>query len=235
MKTKTFSIPVLFIFMSVLIFAACDNTEDNEEPTDPNKGTVKDVEGNTYPTIKIDDQWWMAENLTTTKFRGGDDIPNVTGQGEWANLQDAAYCNSGNDPVIAEDYGRLYNWHAVTDGRKICPEGWHVSNDDDWSTLIDFLGGNQVAGGKLKQTGNEYWNNPNSDATNESGFSALPGGVRNANTGDFAGMGSTGSWWSASAQNADNGYAWGLTTINGAIAHYNLNKKSGLSVRCVKD
>jgi len=233
MKKQIFALFTLAVF--TVTFTTCDTTENEEEPTDPNKGTVKDTDGNTYPTIKIGDQWWMAENLKTTKFRGGNDIPNVGGAGEWANLQDAAYCDSGNDPDLATDYGRLYNWYAIVDGRKICPEGWHTPNNDNWTTLIDFLGGNTVAGGKLKQTGTEFWNNPNTAATNESGFSALPGGVRSGNTGDFAGVGSTGSWWSSSAQNADCAYAWGLTSSNGAIANYNLNKKSGLSVRCVKD
>ena len=233
MKKQIYTLFILFAL--VVTFTTCEKDENNEEPTDPNKGTVKDVEGNTYATVKIGDQWWMAKNLNTTKFRGGDDIPNVAGSGEWANLGDAAYFNSNNDPEIAADYGRLYNWHAVVDGRKICPEGWHAPNDDIWTTLVEFLGGYEVAGGKLKQAGTDFWNNPNTDATNESGFTALPGGVRNANTGDFAGIGSTGSWWSASAQNADNAYAWGLTYTNGAIANYNLDKNSGLSVRCMKD
>ena len=213
----------------------CNKDKNNEEPADPNKGTVQDVQGHSYPTVKIGDQWWMAENLKATKFRSGEDIPNVAGAGEWASSGDAAYCNSNNDTAIAEVYGRLYNWHAATDGRKICPTGWHVPNDNDWAALTQFLGGEEVAGGKLKQTGTELWNSPNADATNESGFNAIPGGVRNSNTGNFAGMGTNASWWSVTQQNTDNAFTWGITSVNGFMANYFLDKNTGLSIRCVKD
>jgi uncharacterized protein (TIGR02145 family) len=235
MKAKALIYELLILFMLTVSFTACKKDEINEEPSDPNAGTVQDVDGNSYNTVKIGDQWWMAENLNTSKFRNGENIPNVAESGEWSITENAAYCNSNNDPDIAADYGRLYNWHAVADGRKICPEGWHESNNDNWATLVEFLGGSDVAGGKLKQAGTDFWNSPNTDASNESGFTALPGGVRNANTGNFAGIGSTGNWWSASQQNLDNGYVWGLTSMNGAIVNYPLDKNAGLSVRCVKD
>lgn len=235
MKTKVFFNQLLILFILAATITNCKKDENKEEPVDPNIGTIQDVDGNNYATVKIGDQWWMAENLNTTKFSNGEDIAHVTQSGEWAILAIPAYCNSGNDSVNAEVYGRLYNWHTVVDGRKICPDGWHMPNDDNWSTLVEFLGGNEVAGGKLKQAGTDLWNAPNTGASNQSGFTALPGGVRNANTGDFAGIGSTGSWWSASQLNADNGYVWSVTSANGAIPHYNLDKNTGLSVRCVKD
>lgn len=235
MKTKT-QIYLLFIpFVLVFTFISCDKEENQEEPSDPNAGILQDVDGNTYKSIKIGDQWWMAENLNTTKFRNGENIPNVTGTNEWAIDMNAAYCNSNNNPEIASVYGRLYNWHAAADGRKICPDGWHIPNNNNWAELVEFLGGNEIAGGKLKQTGTELWNSPNADASNTSGFTALPGGVRNANTGFFAGTGSTGSWWSNSEQNSEKAGVWGLTSVNGAIADYSLDKNTGLSVRCVKD
>jgi uncharacterized protein (TIGR02145 family) len=120
-------------------------------------------------------------------------------------------------------------------GQKLCPTGWRIPSDTDWEILINFLGGNNAAGGKLKQTGTGLWNSPNTDATNESGFNAIPGGLRSGNTGDFAGVGATASWWSTSVQNTDNAYAWGVTSTNGAIIHFNLDKNTGLAVRCVKD
>lgn len=234
MKTKVLIYPLFVLFAFTFIFSSCKDDSD-EEPTDPTKGTVTDSNGNTYSTIKIGNQWWMSENLKTTSFRNGEDIPKVAGSGDWAATGEAAYCNYANDSVNPEVYGRLYNWYATVDGRKICPEGWHVPNNDNWTTLIEFLGGEEVAGGKLKQSGTEYWNSPNTDATNESGFAALPGGVRSPLSGFFAGLGTTGSWWSTSVQNANYSFVWGLTSASGTVSNYDLNKHSGLSVRCVKD
>lgn len=235
MKTKAWITQLFTLFIILVIISACTKDENDDESSDPNTGTITDVDGNRYNIIKIGDQWWMSENLNTTKFRTGEDIPNVAGAGEWTATAEAAYCNSGNDLDKAAIYGRLYNYYSVTDGRKICPDGWHIPNDDNWETLVTFLGGNVVAGGKLKHAGTDYWNSPNTDATNESGFSALPGGVRNANTSDFAGVGSTGSWWSATQFNTEKAIVWGVTSMNGAIPDYNLDKNTGLSVRCVKD
>ena len=235
MKKIILSCCLSIVIILVIALPSCEKDENNEEPADPINGTVQDIEGNVYPTVKIGNQWWMAENLNTTKFRSGEDIPNVAGAGEWATTGEAACCASANDPENAEVYGRLYNWHAAADGRKICPSGWHIPGDSDWTTLIEFLGGNEVAGSKLKQTGTVLWSAPNSDATNESGFTAIPGGVRNGNTGDFAGMGINSSWWSATQQNAENGFAWNVTSVNGFVAHYGVDKNTGMAVRCVKD
>lgn len=235
MKTKALLYQIFLLTLFVPFFCSCDGDENDDEPIDPNKGTVSDVEGNIYATIKIGEQWWMAENLKTTKFTNDVAINNVAGPNDWITLEEAGYCNSGNDPEKAETYGRLYNWHAAVSGQKLCPTGWHVPNDTDWETLITFLGGNNVAGGKLKQTGTDLWNGPNTGATNESGFNAIPGGVRSGNTGDFAGIGSTCNWWSTSVQNTDNAFALGVTSAIAAVIHFNLDKNTGLAVRCVKD
>jgi uncharacterized protein (TIGR02145 family) len=232
---KTGPIYCLFIFIGLTFTLTTCNDKNDEEPADPNKGTVQDVQGNSYPTIKIGEQWWMAENLNTTKFRTGEDIPNITGTGEWISSENAAYCNSNNDTAIAEVYGRLYNWYAAADNRKICPNGWHVPNDNDWAALTQFLGGEEVAGGKLKQSGTELWSSPNAEATNESGFNAIPGGVRNSTTGNFNGIGINASWWSVTQHNTDNAFTWGLTSVNGIMSNYFLDKNTGLSIRCVKD
>ncbi len=144
-------------------------------------GTVIDIDGNNYRTVKIGNQWWMAENLKVTHFQNGDGIPNVTGAIEWGNLTSSAYCVYDNESAYMESYGYLYNGYAVTDIRKIAPAGWHIPSDAEWHTLLDYLGGKAVAGGKMKATGGA-WSSPNTGATNESGFSALPGGYRDRGT-----------------------------------------------------
>jgi uncharacterized protein (TIGR02145 family) len=170
-------------------------------------GSVTDIGGNVYQTIKIGDQWWMMENLKVTHYRNGDPIPHVTDGGTWKGLSTGAYCNYGNDPGNVETYGRLYNWYAVDDSRSIAPEGWHVPTDEEWKQLEMYLGMSQGQaddtgwrgtneGGKLKETGTTHWQSPNTGATNESGFSALPGGYRGYD-GYFYTMGFTANFWSS--------------------------------------
>ena len=134
-------------------------------------GTVTDADGNTYRTIKIGNQWWMAENLRTTRYRNGDPIPTVTDNFTWGHLLTGACCSYDNDSSMVFTYGRLYNWHAVSDGRGLAPLGWHVPSDADWGTLVEYLGGSAVAGGKMKEAGTAHWLSPNTGATNESAFS----------------------------------------------------------------
>jgi uncharacterized protein (TIGR02145 family) len=144
--------------------------------TDVETNTVTDIDGNIYHTVTIGTQVWMVENLKTTKYRNGDPIPNVTGNA-WAALTTGAYCWYNNDAATYKaTYGALYNWYAVADSRNIAPTGWHVPTDAEWTTLTTFLGGESVAGGKLKETGTNHWTSPNTGATNETGFTALPGG-----------------------------------------------------------
>lgn len=138
--------------------------------------TVTDYDGNVYQTVLIGDQCWMMENLKVTHYRNGDPIPHVTDGVTWGNLTSGAYCNYNNDEGNVATYGRLYNWYAVDDSRNIAPAGWHVPSDAEWQTLVDYLGGDAVAGGKMKEAGTTHWASPNTGATNESGFTALPGG-----------------------------------------------------------
>lgn len=200
-------------------------------------GTMTDIDGNIYKTITIGTQTWMAENLRTTKYRNGDSIPEVSGNLAWKNLNTHAYCNYENTTALDDiaTHGRLYNWFAVTDSRNLAPAGWHVATDAEWTTLTTYLGNENVAGGKLKETGLLHWNNPNTGASNGSGFTALPGGRREYTDGSFINLGTDGFWWTASAYNPD--YSWyrylhyDVTNIYRA----NFHKQYGFSVRCVKD
>jgi uncharacterized protein (TIGR02145 family) len=200
-------------------------------------GILTDVEGNNYKTIAIGSQIWMAENLRTTKYRNGDSIPTVTGNTNWKNLTKAACCtyeNTSDKDKIAT-FGRLYNWFAVSDSRNIAPTGWHVATDADWLELSSFLGNENVAGGKLKETTTKHWNSPNTGASNESGFTALPTGRREYTDGSFINLGYDGFWWTSSAYNPD--YSWYryLHYNVAEIFRANFHKQYGFSVRCVKD
>jgi len=192
-----------------------------------------DADGNHYAVVTIGTQVWMAENLKTTLFNDGTQIPNVMDNSAWCNLSTPGYCWYDNNISNKVSYGALYNWYAVNTGR-LAPAGWHVSSDAEWTILLDYFGGEIVAGGKLKETGFAHWSSPNSGATNETGFSALPGGLRASGPG-FSYLGYYGYWWSST--DIDAGFAW--RRHMGYDYSYSFrddfNKKSGFSVRCLKD
>ena len=204
-------------------------------------GTVTDIDGNVYQTIIIGDQEWIMENLKVTHYRNGDQIPNVTDNSTWAGLSTGAYCVYDNMPANADTYGNLYNFYAVDDIRGLAPAGWHIPTDDEWQILAEFLGGSSVAGGKMKSTGtiqggDGLWLEPNTGATNESGFTALPGGYRGLNNGTFEAMIYYGNLWYSTESNSD--YAWALLLSGGTTSVYrnpSFSKRDGLSVRCVRD
>jgi len=208
-------------------------------------GTVTDVEGYVYQTVKIGDQWWMAENLRVRKYSNNDPIPNITDGGIWFGLTTGAYCEYNNDNANVATYGRLYNWFALDDSRNIAPEGWHVPTDDEWKQLEMYLGMSQSdadaigfrgtdEGGKLKEAGTTNWDSPNTGATNQYCFTALPGGNRN-DGGDFGSMLYDGYFWSSTESSS--GYAlWrGLNYSNSGISRTSNSEQFGFSVRCVKD
>jgi uncharacterized protein (TIGR02145 family) len=197
-------------------------------------GTVSDIDGNVYRTIKIGDQCWMAENLKVTHYRNGVSISDVTDGNEWAGLASGAYCNYGNVPGNADVYGRLYNWYAVHDNRNIAPAGWHVPTDAEWQTAADYLGGTWIAGGKMKEQGTVHWASPNVDATNESGFTALPGGFRTS-LGYFGGKGYGGNFWSGTEYDGENAWYIELYYNHAAAIPYYDFKAIGFSIRCVRD
>lgn len=198
-------------------------------------GTVTDINGNIYLTVKIGDQWWMAENLRVTHYRDGDPIPNVTDGVTWGGLTTGAYCDYNNDIANVVNYGRLYNWFAVNDSRNIAPAGWHVPSFEEWQTLVDFLGGDQIAGGKIKEAGTTHWTSPNTGATNESGFTGLPAGYRYIESGYFNHMGLSAFFWSSSESSSTIGCYRALNYDDSAVGRPNVNKSYGFSVRCVRD
>lgn len=196
-----------------------------------------DIDGNNYPIIKIGNQIWMKENLRVSRYRNGDLIPNVTDNTAWGTLTSGGRSWYNNDSTNNENpYGNLYNWYAVTDSRGLCPSGWHVPSDSEWDVLTNSLGGLSVAGGKMKSVGTTYWISPNKGATNESGFSALPGGCR-GNDGNFYNILGYAFFWSATE--FDNANAWyRYINHNFADVYRNYNdasKAGGATVRCLKD
>lgn len=205
---------------------------------------IKDIERNTYLTIKIGDQWWMAENLKVTHYRNGDAIPHVTDNNAWWNLRSGAYCSYNNNTANAKTYGYLYNWYAVDDSRNIAPSGWHVPTIGEWKKLVDHLGGILIAGGKMKETA--QWSSPNTGATNKCGFSALPGGYRGTNGvfdllsygggGRRGGVGNSAAFWSSTW--SDRIGTWGCLlghTNSGVDLGLSGSKHYGCSVRCIRD
>jgi uncharacterized protein (TIGR02145 family) len=251
MNKKYLSIFLLFATMAIVCVSCSRDDSDSPSGNSTNSkttavfssgvtyGTMTDRDGNTYKTIAIGTQTWMAENLRTTTYNDGTAIPNVTKDDEWGELTNGAYCNYNN--TISMDtiatFGCLYNWYAVNTG-KLAPKGWHVPTDTEWATLIDYLGGVSVAGGKLKEIGSTHWKGLIAGATNETGFTALPGGGHGNNGTLFYDMGYDGFWWSSTMITKSYGsYAISqrMSSHHGGVGKEFVNLDDGCSVRCVKD
>jgi len=203
------------------------------EASDYESGTVK-FYGETYKTVKIGNQWWLAENLKVTQYRDGSAILNITVNGEWRKLSSGAYCAYNNDEGNADIYGYLYNWYAVNDSRNIAPLGWHVPTYEEWQMLVAYLGGN--AGSKLAGRA-DLWKDGNledNSAFDESGFSALPAGSRHDGDGVFYYLGSRTYFWS-STESSNNAWRRYLNCDSSGMHGDNANKRRGFSVRLVKD
>jgi uncharacterized protein (TIGR02145 family) len=197
--------------------------------------SVTDIDGNYYSVVQIGTQFWTGENLKTTKFNDGSNIPLVTDAGSWVALATPGYCWYNNDePANKNTYGGIYNFYAVSYG-ELCPSGWHVPTDNDFTVLADFLGGTSIAGGKMKETGTVHWSSPNTGATNETTFTALPGGQRDE-TGAFIGMGLNGIWWSSTPYNSIKPWYRSLGSATSVlfVGNGSLNIR-GFSIRCIKD
>lgn len=196
-------------------------------------GVVWDKDGNSYNTVIIGTQTWMAENLKTTKYNDNTSIPYLTDNTTWNGLSTAAFCYYDNDINNSIPYGAMYNWFAIETG-KLCPVGWHVPSESEFLTLETYLGGSSIAGGKLKEIGTTNWQTPNTGATNESGFFGLPGGTR-GDYGTFYYLGTNGTWWTSTNVDAANSRSFNLFYNSGSSSIINHQTNIGFSVRCIKD
>lgn len=234
MKTNIYKLLVIAGVMLVSASGCTDNDLLQEKSAVMTYGTMKDQDSNTYKTIKIGTQVWMAENLRTTRYSDGTLIPNVADDKTFHYLTTAASCTYNNENANSETYGRLYNWYAVSSSRRIAPDGWHVPTESDWAKLSDFLGGDKVAGGKLKETGISHWSALNIGASDMFGFRALPAGTR-AEEGQFSFLGTAGYWWSATQGNDKSALLRGCANSTSSMLLLYYYKEYAFSVRLVKD
>lgn len=229
-----------FIFTLLLLFLFTNLNINAQQ-----KGTITDYDGNVYQTVVIGDQEWMAENFKVKHYSNGTEIPLIESFSAWGDLgwTEKAYCIYENNPSNFDTYGVLYTWTTAMDGamssdinpsgvQGICPEGWHLPSDAEWLELINYLGSN--AGGKLKEAGTSHWQSPNEGASNESGFTALPGGCRYQD-GNFDAIGTKGTWWTSTESNVVPAWRYSLHHISGSVMYGDIHKGAGLSVRCVKN
>jgi uncharacterized protein (TIGR02145 family) len=218
-----------------------ENEDEDEEAelisiaeiSSENNIIVPDIDGDSYNGVQIGTQFWTTKNLNISKYRNGDEIPQVQDAAEWAALTTGAWCYYENKEENGITYGKLYNWFAVNDPRGLAPEGFHIPSDEEWNCLTEYLGGENVAGGKMKEKGKVHWAEPNKKANNTSGFTGLPGGECNYN-GTFWCLGEIGWWWSSSDDETE-GMSINLNSDNGIAQVYYFDKTSGFSVRCLKD
>jgi|WetSurSiteA1Bulk_404760.scaffolds.fasta_scaffold52484_1 uncharacterized protein (TIGR02145 family) len=230
-KTKIWLCPLILFVLGSFLFYSCKKDEDSS-------GTVTDSDGNIYTTITIDTLVWMVENLKTTKYSDGTSIPLVTDNDEWKALTTPGYCWYNNDIANKNTYGALYNFHVVAPylngDKNICPTGWYVPDFYEWYTLINKFGQNAV-GGILKEVGTTHWTSPNEGATNESGFTALPGGSRSGYEGTFYGIGISCSWWASGGNTYyEDSWYFGVSYNATYMNMNNITWKSGCYIRCVK-
>lgn len=201
------------------------------------EGGITDIDGNVYETTTIGTQVWLVQNLKTTRLNDGTNIPNTTDNEDWYNLTTSAYCwYDNNEATFKDPYGALYNWYAVNTG-KLCPQGWHVATDAEWETLIQYVGDESDAALKLKETGSAHWNGANNFATDEFGFSALPGGYRGdiGGVGDFRDIGANALFWASTEYNSNAAWCREMSYLGDGVAQFAPRKSRGQSVRCIKD
>lgn len=209
-----------------------------QQPSSGYGTNITDIDGNTYKTVYIGTQHWMGENLKVSKYNDGTIIPNVSDASQWAQLTTGAWAYYNNNSVNNTKYGKLYNWYTIdstTNGKKnICPTGWHVPNDAEWTVLTEFLGGDNSAGGKMKEVGTTNWSSPNSNAVNTSIFTGRPGGYR-LSSGKYGNFNVLGYWWSSNLYYVDNAWYLNLFNYSGGIYKHYSELNRGYSVRCIKN
>lgn len=242
---RKFYLAIVLCLFSMILLVRC-NHSSSVEP-EQTAGPCIDADGHEYSTVKIGDQFWMAENLKVTHYRNGDAIAEIGDDSEWRTADSGALCSYENNTGHDEIYGKLYNGFAVTDSRGIAPDGWHVPTDAEWKTLEVNLGMNITSadssgfrgldeGGKLKSTDSTYWQAPNAGATDACGFRALPGGVRSYADGQFFMMGQWAYFWTGTKTENARMASRRLGYLTEQIVRADdFNKRYGLSVRCVQD
>jgi uncharacterized protein (TIGR02145 family) len=224
-------ITVHLIVISVLFFLLATSCKKDEAD---NPETVTDIDGNVYNTVTIDSQVWMKENLKVTMLNDGTLLTLVINDNDWGSNTVPSYSWSGNDANTKNIYGILYNCYCVMTN-KLCPTGWHVPTDAEWTALTDFLGGEAVAGGKMKEKGTSHWLSPNTDATNESGFTGLPAGYRHKwQPADQ--VGEDAYFWSSTLREVS-GENWlrSLGSTGSDCSRFDNQYENGLSIRCIKN
>jgi uncharacterized protein (TIGR02145 family) len=214
--------------------ATLTSCKEEEVPEEPSQSSVADIDGNQYRTIKLGLQWWMAENLKTSRFNNGDLIPEIQDGVEWYNHSSAAWCHYDNNAQYGAVYGKLYNFYAVKNSRNICPAGWHVPSHAEWEALERFLGKSTRMGGDLKQQGTTLWNQPNVGATDKYGFGALPGGRRYV-AAAFTGMRLEGHWWTSTEAMDNTALTRVLVFDSEQLGGEARKFRYGFSVRCVSN
>ena len=242
---RNYLVPVLLAGFCIVLAGACKKDADSGDKNgsgivfNPDKtyGTLTDFDGNSYKTIVIGTQTWMAENLKTTHYANGDEINHITENAPWENATAGAWTYYGNNEAMNADYGKLYNWLAVEDARNICPSGWHIPDDPEWEALLAYLGGYQVAGAKMKETGLHHFTPTNEGSTNESGFTGIPGGMRDYGSANTD-KGLSGFWWSSTNANDYydlEAYYYFLNRDMDQMLDGTGDKNNGASCRCIQD
>ncbi len=220
----------------LLIFSLFTNFLFSQNPG----SGVTDIEGNYYATVIIGSQEWMAENLKTSKYSNGVNIPNITDNIQWNDLIDGAYCFYNNDASNNQTYGKLYNYYSVISSNNLCPNGWHISNITEWDELRNFLDPTDATSGGQMKSNSSLWTSPNVGATNSSGFSAIPGGFRNnseptSGIGVFSGKGTMAFFWTSEEANLLSAYDRYLINVDDPLFTSADNKNDALSIRCMKN
>lgn len=220
---KIFFIPMI----ATIVLYSCERTHSCV-------GTIMDVDGNVYKVVEMNSRCWTAENLRTSTYANGEPIPLIVDPDEWISLESGAWAFYDNDSTYVDPYGKMYNWYAVDDSRGLCPAGWRVPTDEEWKSLVLYLGDN--AGGKLKKEGQDYWQYPNQGATNETGFSKLPTGYR-TRLGSFLLNQAYGYVWSSTEDSAHPERAWrrGMMFNSEQVVRFTSPKILGFSVRCIEE
>jgi uncharacterized protein (TIGR02145 family) len=224
--------------LAVLLLAISCKKENINRPSALTTNDASDMVAGKYSHVRIGTQVWMTKNLDVTRYRNGDRIPQVKDPTKWAALTTGGWCWYNNDSTTGAIYGRLYNWYAVNDPRGLAPKGWHIPSTAEWDTLSTYLGSH--AGGKSKDTGTieagtGLWHAPNAGATNKSGFTGLPGGIRNFINGEFYDIGSLGYWWSSTQNDVTSAWERSMSYAGHRIDRFFYDENYGLSVRCIRD